>query len=78
MTYLNTHAPSGHARCRNLRCKEMYYQVDVRPEDGLAPVEDDREDRHVYWCVKTTKEYGPDRSIATLEDCSPERRCYEA
>jgi hypothetical protein len=78
MTFLNTHAPSGHARCRNLRCKEMYYHVQLGPQDKSPLVTDAREDGHVYWCVKTTKEFGPDRQQVSLEACSPDRECYRA
>lgn len=77
MTFLNTRAPGGHARCANLRCKEMYYHVQLQATDGSPLVTDDQDDRHVYWCLKTTKEYGPDLAHCTLESCSPDRACYQ-
>ena len=79
MTFLNTHAPDGkHTLCRNLRCKEMYYHVDLKPEDGSPLVTDSADDGHVYWCIKTTKGHGPDRGDVDLESCGPDRPCYEA
>ena len=79
MTFLNTHAPAGkHRICQQLRCKEMYYHVDLQEGDGSPLVTDDADDRHVYWCLKTHKEFGPEGQSVDLESCGPERRCYRA
>lgn len=76
MTYLNRFAPSGHAICQNLRCKEMYYQCASHLETK-QPVESEEDDRHVYWCVKTATALGADHKLATLDACSPDRDCYQ-
>jgi hypothetical protein len=76
MTYLNLFAPSGHAICKNLRCKEMYYTCASHLKKNVR-VESDEDDRHVYWCVKTANALGVDRKLTTLDSCSPDRDCYE-
>ncbi len=76
MTFINLHAPSGHAICRNLRCKEMYYSCQAALAKDIK-VTSDEDDRHVYWCVKTANHVGLDQNLATLDACSPERDCYE-
>jgi hypothetical protein len=76
MTFLNRAAPSGHAICKNLRCKEMYYHCQSHVERN-RPVESDEDDRHVYWCVKTANALGVDHKLTTLDTCSPDRSCYE-
>lgn len=78
MTFLNTRAPSGHRTCANLRCKEMYYTLAKLKDGGEnLVVKDPAEDKHIYWCVKTARDQGPDHQWANLEGCSPERECYE-
>jgi hypothetical protein len=76
MTFLNVRAPSGHLRCANLRCKEMYYHSDLDAEK-MKPVVSDDDDKHAYWCVKTARRYGTDQQLATLDGCSPSRSCYQ-
>lgn len=57
------------AKCRNLRCKEMYYGAFDQQDEGAFP--------NVYWCAKTMENYGPDKGAVEREECSPERRCFE-
>lgn len=78
MTFANTHAPSGHRRCRHLRCNQMYYNVRPQEGDRSRLVTDDLDDPHVYWCLKTHKEFGPEGKDVGLEACRPDRTCYQA
>ena len=63
--------------CLNLRCKQMFYQV----ED----LEGDRLERHygdcdttAYWCECTQTGRGPDDQPVHKEQCnSPLRKCFE-
>jgi hypothetical protein len=75
MTFLNTRAPRGHLLCKNLRCKEMYYEELVRASDPL--VTDCAADTHVYWCLKTCRQESPQGAALSLDACSPDRACYE-
>ena len=54
--------------CRNLRCKEMYYQQTVEEEDPFAS--------NVYWCAKTQEAFGPDGQAAGKKECCAGRGCY--
>lgn len=82
MTFRNHRAPAGHRICRHLRAKEMFYTVtygagDPRGHDeGL--VTDPELDRHDYWCARTCRARGPKGDVAALEECAPDRDCYES
>jgi hypothetical protein len=55
--------------CRNLMCKEMFYDTGV-------PLEE-RSGCGIYWCDQTQKCLGPDNIAVGAEDCGPTRSCYE-
>jgi hypothetical protein len=55
--------------CRHLRSKEMFY-------DNGIPLED-RGSSGVFWCSHTHKCLGPDYSTVSMEECTPERVCYQ-
>ncbi len=57
-------------RCRHLRSKEMFIEVDPDPR---AP----HNGSGIYWCVYTQHCLGPDGAAAEPEACRPGRRCYE-
>jgi len=61
-----TSAPNLKIPCRNLRCKEMYYQGN--PHDEFAS--------DAYWCSKTHENFGPDGQPAGKTDCCAGRSCY--
>ena len=54
--------------CRNLRCKEMYYENPGREEDEFSS--------GAYWCLKTNEAFGPDGQPAEKKDCCAERSCF--
>ena len=59
----------------------MYYSA-VPGAEKLDPgralvIEPDLDDHH-YWCTRTCRPLGPHGAEACLNDCSPERECYEA
>jgi len=57
-----------HSACRNLRCKEMYYQG--------AQTEEDEFHSGVYWCGQTQEGFGPDGQPATKSACCAGRSCH--
>jgi hypothetical protein len=52
--------------CRNLRCKEMYYQGDEHDADASG----------IYWCMKTHEGFGPDGEPCDKKRCCTGRACY--
>lgn len=63
--------PEKVKRCRHLRNKGMYIEVEPDPEvpsmsDGFC------------WCSHTQNCLGPDGEVASHEDCTPDRNCFEA
>jgi hypothetical protein len=59
-----------HQRCRLIRSKGMFIEAE---RDPTVP----HTDSGLYWCVHTQNCLGPDGKVCTLEDCKPERACYE-
>jgi hypothetical protein len=55
------------AMCKNLRCKEMYYQA-FDSSDGATPM--------AFWCTKTMETFGPDGSAVDNQECIPGRKCF--
>ncbi len=61
--------PLGNRPCKQLRSKEMFYDVPApREEDSTSGI---------FWCNHTQNCLGPDDKPAGIEDCDPQRRCYE-
>jgi len=60
-------------RCINLCCKSMVvygeaFENDPEFQAGMTE----------FWCVRTSKGYGPDGAGLSLDKCSnPERECYQ-
>ena len=68
-TPANVQAPGSAAiPCRDLRCKEMFYEAPGTPEDEFAS--------GIYWCVRTQENSGPDGQPCSKCECGPERACY--
>lgn len=53
--------------CKNLRCKEMYYQA-FDPDDAITPMS--------FWCTRTSESFGPDGAAADNLECRPNRGCF--
>lgn len=58
-------------RCRRLRWKGMFIEVEPDPEvptstDGLC------------WCSRTQTCLGPDGGVVEGDKCGPHRECFEA
>lgn len=62
---------AGHATCRCLRSKEMFYEV----EGGADPIHNSGSG--IFWCIHTQNCLGPDGQVAEPKNCSPVRNCYE-
>jgi hypothetical protein len=77
MNFANLRAPSGHALCRFLRCKEMYYSSAEMAERARTDPKGFLE-RKYFWCEKTFKAEGPEGELAGADECPPSRGCYEA
>ena len=78
MTFLNTRAPGGHRLCSFLRAKEMYYTSQVRAENDDSWVADAADDNNHYFCLKTCRNEAPDgQGSLSMEECGPDRPCYE-
>jgi len=61
--------------CRNLRHNGMYVNTDG---SGGDTSDDDDQDGHMYWCLKTMKGFGPDDDVAAARYCRrADRTCYE-
>ena len=56
--------------CRDLRCKEMFYEAPGTPEDEFSS--------GIYWCVRTQENSGPDGQPCSKCECGPERACYRS
>jgi hypothetical protein len=54
--------------CRNLRSKEMYYQSPGQAEDEFSS--------GIYWCGKTSENFGPDSQPVGKTECCAGRSCY--
>ena len=58
--------------CRHLRNKGMYVYT-----DGSNSSHGDY-DNTIYWCLKTSKSFGPDDDLVDGQECRrPGRSCYE-
>jgi|SoiMethySBSTD1v2_1073268.scaffolds.fasta_scaffold947517_2 hypothetical protein len=77
MTFANLRAPSGHRLCRHLRCKEMYY-TDAAAIERARQDPEHAFDGKLFWCLKTSRSWGPDGTTCGAEECPPNRECYEA
>jgi hypothetical protein len=64
--------------CLNLRCKQMYYEVD-EPEDGATGEPRSGScDTAAYWCLRTQTGRGPDEKPVGREACTHGgRTCFE-
>ncbi len=62
---------ASHQRCRRLRSKEMF--IEVEPDPGVPHF-----GSGIFWCSHTQNCLGPDGAVADLESCKPGRACYEA
>ncbi len=56
-------------RCENLRWKGLFVESAATP--GI-PQSD-----HVYWCLKTQINLGPDGNLVDQYECNPARACYK-
>jgi hypothetical protein len=54
--------------CPNLRCKEMYHQAPGQ--------EDDQFSSRLYWCTRTSENFGPDGQPVGKAECCRERPCF--
>ncbi len=66
-----TNLSAGFERCRCLRSKEMFIEVQGEsnyPHFGSG----------IFWCVHTQNCLGPDGQVAEPASCKPGRSCYEA
>ncbi len=63
--------PREERRCRHLRHKGMY--IDVEPDPEVPSMSDG-----FCWCTHTQNCLGPDGEAACHQDCTPERDCFEA
>ena len=63
--------------CLNLRCKQMFYEVEEF--DGTKPEKPYGEgDASAYWCECTQTGRGPDEKPVDRKQCSsPLRKCFE-
>jgi hypothetical protein len=52
--------------CRNLRCKEMFYQGQQEDEFSSG----------VFWCSRTHENFGPDGEPVSKAECCAGRPCY--
>ncbi len=69
MAEVNNLTEVSQDRCRCLRSKEMFIDVDSRaPSFGSG----------IFWCIHTQNCLGPDGQVADLESCKPGRACYES
>lgn len=57
-------------RCRQLRSKSMF--IEVEPDPTIPSM-----DSGSYWCVHTQNCLGPDGQVATPESCTSARMCFE-
>ena len=63
--------------CLQLRCKQMFYQVEDLPGDKHERHYGDC-DTTVYWCECTQTGRGPDEKPVHMSQCSsPLRKCFE-
>lgn len=69
---LNVLQPGG--RCRRLRAKGMFIEVERGPEADWLPSMSDG----FVWCSHTQNCLGPDGGPAGYEECTPERGCFES
>jgi hypothetical protein len=59
--------------CQQLRSKGMYVYT-----DGSGGEEHDDYDNTIFWCQKTSKDFGPDDGFVNREDCCKTARpCYD-
>ena len=60
--------------CRHLRTKGMYVYTDGLSGEASHPDYDNT----VYWCFKTSKDFGPDDQFVNRDSCRDcNRECYE-
>ncbi len=59
-------------RCMNLCCKAM-----VAFGESYANDPDYQEGVGDFWCIRTSKNLGPDGRSVSLQMCSPERECFQ-
>jgi hypothetical protein len=57
-------------RCENLRWKGLY--LETQPIPGVPQAD------HIYWCLKTQINLGPDGNLVDQYECNPARPCYRA
>lgn len=62
---------ASYERCRCLRSKEMFVEVEDAPDPLL------HSGSGIYWCVHTQNCLGPDGKVAAPDSCKPGRSCYE-
>jgi hypothetical protein len=60
----------SHDRCRLLRSKWMFIEVEPDPSVPAS-------DSGICWCVHTQNCLGPDGQVASAESCKSGRACYE-
>lgn len=59
--------------CRHLRNKGMYVYT-----DGQGGETHEGYDNTIYWCLQTSKNFGPDDEFVDGQDCrNAARTCYE-
>jgi hypothetical protein len=61
---------SNREKCKRMRSKWMF--IDVEPDPSVPGCGDD-----FYWCSHTMNCLGPDGKPVLIEDCKPERDCFE-
>ncbi len=77
MSFANLRPAAGHRLCRQLRCKEMYYNSPDQLERARANPAEALANKH-FWCLKTFTAMGPENEPCSADACSPSRSCYEA
>ena len=60
-------------RCRRLRSKGMFIEVERPAADAGLPSMSDG----FVWCTHTQNCLGPDGRVAEVETCVPGRACWE-
>ena len=71
MTDLSNLTTATGTRCRCLRSKEMFINVEPDPTVPSSS-------SGLYWCVHTQTVIGPDGKIVSDEECTSSRICFDS
>ena len=61
--------PVGTQVCRHIRSQESFYSE--------TPLVEDEFHSGIYWCNLTGDGVGVDGRCTAIEECTPDRACYE-